>query len=195
MNLGEKLLRWREEEGFTQTDAASYFGVSTKSYQFWEYGRTEPRPNKIRQIREAIDDLPQVTVATDGSIKYLAHINGRWVAENADQAYSDIVRQFCTDKSANCILAIMKGDNMFPGLIDGDLIVAVQQDRIDRDARYILLSNDRKVMKVKRCQIRGDVVIAYSDNPLYPEITITEEDDVHVVGRLLYPNDGVPSRH
>lgn len=190
MSLAEKLLSWRERKGITQVEAAKFIGVTPKSYQFWEYGKTEPRVTKMRQIKEAIGDADSRD--QHESIKYLKHDEGKWKLQDADPGYKEIVEMFCHHRAEYCVLLAMNGDNMAPAIQDGDLIIAEETDHIDRDARYVMLSMDRTLCMVKRCQVTTDHINALSDNPLFPP-AIINEDDVLVIGRVIYPNDPAQS--
>ena len=53
MNFSDELKQWRAREGYTQERAASFLGVSLRTYQEWEQGRQAP--DQLGPIRKAIE--------------------------------------------------------------------------------------------------------------------------------------------
>ncbi|MEQ8507422.1 MAG: helix-turn-helix transcriptional regulator [Rhodospirillaceae bacterium] len=88
-------------------------------------------------------------------------------------------------------LAVMRvaGDSMWDTLQDGDFILvdrAVQQ--CSRDGLYVIRYQDGDEVMVKRL-IRhpsSKLLIVKSDNPNYPSQMSLQDDDLHIVGRVVW---------
>ena len=52
MEVKDALKRFRDEFGLTQTQAAQFAGVSVVMYQFYEYGRHEPKVSALAALAE-----------------------------------------------------------------------------------------------------------------------------------------------
>lgn len=54
--LPERLKAWRAFKGFTQRQAADYFGAAMQTYQSWEQGRVEPRGATARGVERGMGE-------------------------------------------------------------------------------------------------------------------------------------------
>jgi len=53
----------RHELGMTQAQLAAAIGVSERTVQNWEWGRTAPRPAQVKAIEQLVAEGQPVTVA------------------------------------------------------------------------------------------------------------------------------------
>jgi len=53
----------RHELGMTQAQLAAAIGVSERTVQNWEWGRTSPRPAQVRAIEQLVAEGKPLTVA------------------------------------------------------------------------------------------------------------------------------------
>jgi DNA-binding XRE family transcriptional regulator len=44
------LKQWRTDRGFVQKEAAAFLGVSKRTYEGWEYGRTCPKELAMAEL-------------------------------------------------------------------------------------------------------------------------------------------------
>jgi len=52
MTFSTELKTWRTTHALSQKEAAAVLGTEFKTYQNWEYGRTEPMDNPCRECIE-----------------------------------------------------------------------------------------------------------------------------------------------
>lgn len=48
------LRAWRKARGFFQKEAANFLGVSRRTYEGWEYGRTVPKPLAMAELKRRL---------------------------------------------------------------------------------------------------------------------------------------------
>ena len=53
----------RQQLGMTQAELGKAVGVSERTIQNWEWGRTSPRPNQVKAIEQLVADGEPVTIA------------------------------------------------------------------------------------------------------------------------------------
>ena len=53
----------RQQLGMTQAELGKAVGVSERTIQNWEWGRTSPRPNQVKAIEQLVTDGEPVTIA------------------------------------------------------------------------------------------------------------------------------------
>ena len=53
----------RQQLGMTQAELGKAVGVSERTIQNWEWGRTSPRPNQVKAIEQLLADGEPVTIA------------------------------------------------------------------------------------------------------------------------------------
>ncbi len=56
--LGERIRKWRLEQGLLQTDLAKLLGVAEMTIVNWEKGKTRPLKEKIRIIKDILKIEP-----------------------------------------------------------------------------------------------------------------------------------------
>jgi DNA-binding transcriptional regulator YiaG len=53
----------RQQLGMTQAQLGRAIGVSERTIQNWEWGKTSPRPNQVKAIEQLVADGEPVTIA------------------------------------------------------------------------------------------------------------------------------------
>jgi DNA-binding transcriptional regulator YiaG len=53
----------RQQLGMIQAQLGRAIGVSERTIQNWEWGRTSPRPNQVKAIEQLVADGEPVTIA------------------------------------------------------------------------------------------------------------------------------------
>jgi len=53
----------RQQLGMTQAELGKAVGVSERTIQNWEWGKTSPRPNQVKTIEQLVADGEPVTIA------------------------------------------------------------------------------------------------------------------------------------
>jgi phage repressor protein C with HTH and peptisase S24 domain len=75
------------------------------------------------------------------------------------------------------------GDSMEPTIYDGDVAFVVRDyDRLDGKI-YAVNIDDTTV--IKRCYFKADGLVLVSDNPEYPDRTVTADNNISVAGRVV----------
>ncbi len=56
--LGERIRKWRLEQGLFQVDLAKRVGVSEMTIVNWEKGRAKPVKEHLKRLEKILGDLP-----------------------------------------------------------------------------------------------------------------------------------------
>jgi transcriptional regulator with XRE-family HTH domain len=56
--LGERIKKWRLEQGLIQKDLAKLIGVDEMTIVNWEKGRTKPIKQNIEKLEKILGNLP-----------------------------------------------------------------------------------------------------------------------------------------
>lgn len=65
-NFPERLKLARKEKGFTQQEVAERFGMTSRSYRYWESGEREPSVANLVELADLLDvSLDWLTGRTD----------------------------------------------------------------------------------------------------------------------------------
>lgn len=82
----------------------------------------------------------------------------------------------------------VKGDSMFPRILDGDYVIVRQQSEINSGNIGIIRINGDEAV-VKEVHITNDGIILRSFNPMYPDMVFSKKDvvtkPVTIIGRVV----------
>lgn len=79
-------------------------------------------------------------------------------------------------------LVRVKGNSMYPTLIEGDILI-VRSDLIIQDNMIAIVSLNNAHFTVKRMDLKNKFLVP--DNPKFKKIAITEEDQLRYLGRVV----------
>lgn len=140
----------------------------------------ENLPNNISTNSIVIDVLDVEASAGNGSVGDLVEIVSKlhYVPEQFHTYYQGI-----NPESVRVIN--IRGDSMYPTFNSGDMIfVDININHFDGDGVYVF--NYKGDLYVKRLQNVGDCLLVISDNPIYREWKINEEnyDQFYIQGKV-----------
>jgi phage repressor protein C with HTH and peptisase S24 domain len=142
-------------------------------------------------VADAPDETPPAQPADN--IARIPLLAPRVGAGDGDDGDDQIAGHFSIDRSVTARLpvaekrlraALVRGDSMEPWVHDGD-VVLFDRDPEARDA--VCVVSVRGAVQVKRIQdVDGDRLRIISDNPAYAPREVGPEDDVRVIGRVVW---------
>ena len=200
MSIGSNIKRLREANGLSQEEFGKIAGVTDKAVSTWENDLKIPRMGAIQKIAdhfgitksELIEDSSSreeappvsesfVNVPLYGSVAAgLGCYADNMIVDYVPFAASSMKRGY------KYICLEVKGDSMYPLLLEGDILLVQCRDTVESGALGVFVVNgDEGVVKKIRYG-RGWVELD-SVNPMYPPRRFTGEDaeNVNVVGLVV----------
>lgn len=164
---------------------ARHFGVPS-----WQLGG--PQPGEFSQTDRGVHEprlqglvfIPSLDVrvsAGDGAIAPPPE------AEDYLPVHGSWLRKITSSSTEHLAVLKVSGDSMHPTLSDGDqVLIDLNQRDISRDGIYVLRHGE--AMHVKRLSLNPQTRMASvrSDNPLYPSWKAVAEDDLSIIGRVIW---------
>ena len=84
---------------------------------------------------------------------------------------------------ARAFIATVMGDSMTHLLVDGDLVLGVHGEEIDRDGVWAVAFNEE--LFVKHVQRERGRLVLRSENNRYSDIVVTPDDSFYPIGRII----------
>lgn len=163
-----------------QIDLVNKLGVSKSTVSGWCGGLKIPRMDKIVYLAQYFgisqadlleNKLPRNMFETDGggSVKIPiigeAAAGSRCFAENNITGYKDVLKSDISDDSDYVFLRI-KGDSMYPMLIEGDLVLVKCQPIVDSGSIAVVIVDNEDGI-VKKVVYGSGFIELHSLNPQY----------------------------
>ncbi len=213
--FSDRLKKWRESEGLTQSDLALRVSVSLSTIQRWERGDlpksaellaldalgfdptwalTGREPALLQAQSQLTVDLSpsSETVSIPHYAVQLSAGNGRPAAEFEDLERlvlpTDWVRRVFGRPASHLVLAGAAGTSMEPTIRDRDLLVVdIADQRLTSGRIYALVVGDNLLVKRIERTLRGQIFLR-PDNPAYQTEELTEDlaDTVRVLGQVIW---------
>ncbi len=79
----------------------------------------------------------------------------------------------------------ISGDSMSPTLSNGQEVFVKEQSAVEHNEVGIFIYNDEVYCKRLHLDISNKVIILKSDNPDYPNITVSQNDNLQTIGKVL----------
>lgn len=151
---------------------AKIFGVSPSDLMGWD--KTQPPT--------VTEDVVSFPILGDVAAGY-GHIAAQdWTAEKID-----VPRSYLKGRPASDYFALrVKGDSMFPAYQDGDVVLVLRQEAIDRSGQIGVVIYDDDNATLKKIEYAEDWLKLVPVNPNFPPVTVKGEQLEHC--RIL----GVP---
>lgn len=200
----KRLKECREENHYTLEEIGNKIGVHKSTILRWENGETGKIKNPIlKELAELYNvnivwlmgyDVPKKTINSNKKIETIKiPIVGRVaagcpiLAEEEIIDTVDIPKEWLKD-GYNYFGLRVKGDSMFPRILDGDYVIVRQQNEINTGNIGIVLINGDEAV-VKEVHITDDGIILRSFNPMYPDMVFSKKDvvtkPVTIIGRVV----------
>lgn len=199
MSIGSNIKRLREANGLSQEALGKIAGVTDKAVSTWENDLKVPRMGAIQKLAdyfgitksELIEDASNAgqEFSSEGFVKVPLYGNVAaglgCYAENMIVDYVPFAAS-SLKKGYDYICLEVKGDSMYPLLLEGDILLVQCRNTVDSGALAVLtVGGDEGVVKKVRFG-RGWIELG-SVNPMYPPRRFTGPDaeKVSIVGLVV----------
>lgn len=207
MGVGKRITLAREALGLTKTQLSKKMNVSYQTITDWEDGNNTPRPSRFEKLAKVLQAPSEWLFLGQGDYSpdngpldscQIPHINAQDAAsyeceineENQLVKKIEFDRKWLKDNTGlddDNGLAIITyfGDTMNPTLTSGDfLLVDTNVSEVTHSAIYVVTINGK--LYINRFLIGPDNKLRMiSDNPVYTDFIINEEDTFEVIGRAI----------
>lgn len=208
MDFGSRIKQRRLDLGLTTEDVARIVGVSNATISRWETGAIRnQRRDKIELLAAALQTTPAELMGWSGNSPTIAadtityKIIGEVAAgydKNAvqdwDGAAVEVPLSYLRGHKRDDFFVLrVKGDSMYPNYQDGDLVLVLMQEALDRSGEIaVVLYGDENATLKRVDYVSGGRVKLVPVNPQFPPVTLSGEELEHfrILGlpRLLIRN-------
>lgn len=199
--IAENIRRLMNSRGWTQIKLSEVSGISKSTLSDYLNCKTLINPGNVEKLSNAFN-VPKSEIdpsfktnnfITESYEPYIVTefvkvpIVGSISCGNGVIAYEDIEGYEDTPKSwlngGEYFYLRAKGDSMINARInDGDLLLIRKQDDVDNGQIAAVLIDGEAILK--RVYKTNGTTILYSENSKYPPISIDDNSDVRIIGRL-----------
>lgn len=213
VQIGERLKKIRERDGYSQTDFARKLDLLIQTYARYEKGERELPDSvkiKLRGLGTNIDwlltgegemlqqdkKLPQTTIKQQHIKTITESVAGRFIPFLDQKASAGSGKELLDVDSCDRFICIpdsaaredmyaikVEGDSMYPTLKNGDVVVC-EVAGWHGDGIYVIKT--REFAFVKRVILQPDGYQVISDNALYPPYQVSPDEDTFIVGKVCY---------
>lgn len=208
----EILKKLRKENKKTQTQMATYFGITQSAYAMYESGDRTPPADMLNKLADyfgvSVDYLLERTDKKEldtfneshptEDILYLpvyatvaAGFNKSIVGKDYDGEMQEIPASIIRGhKKDDLFVFEVSGDSMFPKFLEGDRVLVVRQNSVDSGDIAIVCYDGFEEGTIKKVQYEPncDYVDLIPSNPKYSPIRLQGNDleTCRVVGKVIY---------
>lgn len=194
-----RLKELRESKGVKQKEVAKFINKTVQAYSYYERNERKPDPETLSKLAEYFN-VPIEYLLSDEPTKSKANhkkgikipVLGRVQAGIPVEAIEEIIdyEEIEEDlaKTGEFFGLQIKGDSMYPNILEGDIVIVRQQPDIESGEIGIVLINgqDATVKKVVKHDT-GLSLVAF--NPAYPPRIFNFEDikrlPVVILGKVI----------
>lgn len=187
-----------EEKQITQTELSKRTGITQSSISDWLRGKYLPKQDKIDLLARALDVTPAYLMGweEDTNIEQIEPINsikipvvGRIPAGTPIEAIEDIIEYIdipenWTNGNKEYFGLIVRGDSMYPLLLDGDTVVIKRQEVAETGDICACYINGYDAT-LKRISLTEHSITLKPENPNYPPKTYTHPGEVTIAGKVI----------
>lgn len=199
MNIGERIKKVRKKNKVKQTELAEVLGVTTQMIVNYESNSRGISIEKLKQISDYLS-FPLYLFFVDNFDKALSDENK--ILENNDQvpiiskasagrgafAREEVIDFIELPKKmfSKCDFAtLVEGDSMSPKIENGELAFVRKTDCLETGNIGIFYLNEEIFIKKFFIDALTNTVKLISFNHNYSDITISENDDFRIIGRVI----------
>lgn len=199
--IAHNIKRLMAERGWNQIQTSKISGISKSTLSDYINAKTLINVGNVEKLSKAFG-VPKSEI--DPSFKTDFHVNeeqtvydvqnsvkiaiygaiscGNGVlAEEDIEGYEEIPKSWI--RGGDYFLLRAKGDSMINArIIDGDLLLIRKQETFENGEIVAAIVNNEALLK--RIFKTDDNIILQSENPKYPPIIVTSDDDLKIVGKL-----------
>ena len=192
--IGDIIARIRKEKRISKTDLAKETGINIGHLTHIEKGERNPSHKALRTICKALEVPYQPLMYTYD--KYLSDDQEFYKAPNRI-AYNkvlavDSIHSFmeCPANLPSAALAIKVPDNSMEPKLPKDVYAFVELNSPLNNREIGLFEYDGKVL-IRRFIVRRDKLVLRADNKDFEEISIYENDQFNIIGKIIGTNTGL----
>ena len=196
MTIGERIKYYRLAAGLTQQELADKIGVKLAAVSKYELGTVDNLPiSRVERIADALGVTGGQIMGWEESDMIDGEIFVPVVAEIAAGFDKQPIRDYEMDlfpvpsvyakgrRTDELFIIKVRGDSMYPMYQEGDHILAVRTPTVEDGEVAILQYEDNAT--IKRVERVKDGLRLIPINPMYKSETVTDGDEVRVVGKPL----------
>ena len=196
MTIGERIKYYRLAAGLTQQELADKIGVKLAAVSKYELGTVDNLPiSRVERIADALGVTGGQIMGWEESDMIDGEIFVPVVAEIAAGFDKQPIRDYEMDlfpvpsvyakgrRTDELFIIKVRGDSMYPMYQEGDHILAVRTPTVEDGEVAILQYEDNATIKRVERVKNGLQLIPI--NPMYKAETVTDGDEVRVVGKPL----------
>lgn len=200
-NFSRLVCELRKQLGLTQSELAGKTGVSLRTIQFWEMGKTFPRQGALRKLSETTgipigvflgSEIAKPNASEPIPVKSMFPKRVpvvSWAKAGLGGDFANLAAQIdewidtdCQDSQAYAL--IIEGDSMMPEFKPGDRVIFmpnVEPRNGDVVVARLMKTGDVFFKLFHRTGAKGEIVRLTSFNPVYPplEYRIDEFEFIH----------------
>lgn len=192
--LGRRIKNRRMELNMTQGDVAKPIGVAISTIQRYEAGTIQkiklPVVEAIARMLKVdpswligktdemkiLSDLPSPNITEDVvTFPIITEVAAHYDTFSYDESVTgdtvDIPRRYLRGRPENdyCVMRV-KGDSMYPDYRDGDLVLVLKQDTLNRPGEIGVINYENGELTLKRIdyEVGEDWLELIPINPMYP---------------------------
>lgn len=179
--LAEYVRKKREEVGLSQYALAQKSGLSVRAVQLIEKGERKPKVETLEKLArglgvpfEEVAEVAGIPVLKSRKVPIISWASaGDW--EEAIEYPEDWVEVLSS--SPQLFALRVHGDSMEPEFTEGDIIV-IDPDRSAVSGSFVLVRNGEGNVIFEQLKVYGEKTILRPLNPRYPEIEMTEDQEI-----------------
>lgn len=199
MEFKDRVYNSRKKVNKTLEEVAKEVGVSAATISRYESGEIENiRRDKIAKLARALGVTPAYLMGweEDTNIEQIEPINsikipvvGRIPAGTPIEAVEDIIEYIdipenWTNGNKEYFGLIVRGDSMYPLLLDGDTVVIKRQEVAETGDICACYINGYDAT-LKRISLTEHSITLKPENPNYPPKTYTHPGEVTIAGKVI----------
>ncbi len=199
------LKRLRQEKGLTQSSVAEQLGVTQQAYANYESGKRQPDNTTLKKIADYFNvtvdyllgrEIPEPDffrpVGDIVSVQVIASVRAGYdgkAVEDFDGETIGLPKEMLHGYSPEeCRIFTVKGDSMYPRILEGDKIIVHVQPSVDSgDTAIVIYNNDEGTVKKVKYVSGEDWLELIPFNPEYQTHRIEGEDlnSCYVFGKVI----------
>lgn len=198
-DIFDKLIK---EKGITAYKVSKETGISTVILTNWKNGKSTPKLDKLQKIAEYLNVDLEYLIGTS-SVKSATNeaykkeptkvpVLGSVPAGIPIEAIEDILDYEEIDedmaKTGTFFALKIKGDSMYPLIIEDDIVIVRKQDNIESgQVAIVMVNGDEATCKKVVKKENGIMLVGYNPEftPLYYSAEEVESKPVRIIGKVM----------
>lgn len=189
--LGSMISKIRKEKQMTKVELSKKTGINIGHITHIEKGERNPSHKALKSITNALEVPYQPLTSlyekdvTQDSIRceMLNHLSYNKIL--AVDSYSNFID--CPANVPNASIAIKVLDDSMQPYLEKNTYAYLELN-VPLNNKDVALFKYKNNMIIRRFIIRKDKLVLRADNKNYEEISLSEDDDFTIIGRVLNPN-------